>query len=211
MWLLKSRRPLMGRALVSAGVAGSHWGMPCTTGLSRLNKQIKSNVAAQVGRLEGLECEVDQLQNVLQSVASELESGHQQAQVSLLCTKQQSPGQLYARSCKYVTMEVTEPGSPASEWISECRLVLAWLQQLHAQKLPCCVVNSRKLFAVTGLCQCTRLQEGQLQMQLYCAVTQTLSELNLNDAHLILLNCKATLPGVKRLLFGRCLTHASIA
>ncbi len=115
--------------------------MPCTTGLSRLNKQIKSNVAAQVGRLEGLECEVDQLQNVLQSVASELESGHQQAQVSLLCTKQQSPGQLYARSCKYVTMEVTEPGSPASEWISECRLVLAWLQQLHSQKLPCCVVT----------------------------------------------------------------------
>ncbi len=39
-------------------------------------------VAAQVGRLEGLESEVDQLQNVLQSVASELESGHQQAQVS---------------------------------------------------------------------------------------------------------------------------------
>ncbi|KAL0027909.1 hypothetical protein WJX79_002203 [Trebouxia sp. C0005] len=36
---------------------------------------------AQVGRLEGLESEVDQLQNVLQSVASELESGHQQAQM----------------------------------------------------------------------------------------------------------------------------------
>jgi len=47
-------------------------------------------VAAQVGRLEGLECEVDQLQNVLQSVASELESGHQQAQVRFLCTKQQA-------------------------------------------------------------------------------------------------------------------------
>jgi len=44
-------------------------------------------VAAQVGRLEGLECEVDQLQNVLQSVATELESGHQQAQVCLLSTK----------------------------------------------------------------------------------------------------------------------------
>ena len=44
-------------------------------------------VAAQVGRLEGLESEVDQLQNVLQSVASELESGHQQAQVSILRTK----------------------------------------------------------------------------------------------------------------------------
>ena len=59
--------------------------MPCTIGLSPLNKQIK-NVAAQVGRLEGLECEVDQLQNVLQSVASELESGHQQAQVRFICT-----------------------------------------------------------------------------------------------------------------------------
>ena len=47
-------------------------------------------VAAQVGRLEGLESEVDQLQNVLQGVATELESGHQHAQVSLLCTKQQA-------------------------------------------------------------------------------------------------------------------------
>ena len=47
-------------------------------------------VAAQVGRLEGLESEVDQLQNVLQSAATELESGHQQAQVSFLCTKQQA-------------------------------------------------------------------------------------------------------------------------
>ena len=37
----------------------------------------------QVGRLEGLESEVDQLQHVLQSVAAELESGHQTAQVSL--------------------------------------------------------------------------------------------------------------------------------
>ena len=35
----------------------------------------------QVGRLEGLESEVDQLQHVLQSVAAELESGHQTAQV----------------------------------------------------------------------------------------------------------------------------------
>ena len=35
----------------------------------------------QVGRLEGLESEVDQLQHVLQSVAAELESGHQHAQV----------------------------------------------------------------------------------------------------------------------------------
>lgn len=35
----------------------------------------------QVGRLEGLESEVDQLQHVLQSVAVELESGQQQAQV----------------------------------------------------------------------------------------------------------------------------------
>lgn len=47
-------------------------------------------MAAQVGRLEGLESEVDQLQNVLQSAATELESGHQQAQVSFLCTKQQA-------------------------------------------------------------------------------------------------------------------------
>lgn len=36
----------------------------------------------QVGKLEGLESEVDQLQRVLQSVAAELESGHQTAQVS---------------------------------------------------------------------------------------------------------------------------------
>ena len=35
----------------------------------------------KVGRLEGLECEVDQLQHVLQSVAAELECGHQTAQV----------------------------------------------------------------------------------------------------------------------------------
>ena len=32
--------------------------------------------------MEGLESEVDQLQNVLQSVANELESGHQHAQVT---------------------------------------------------------------------------------------------------------------------------------
>lgn len=35
--------------------------------------------------MEGLESEVDQLQNVLQSVAAELESGHQQAQVCMIC------------------------------------------------------------------------------------------------------------------------------
>ena len=35
----------------------------------------------QVGKLEGLESDVDQLQRVLQSVATELESGHQTAQV----------------------------------------------------------------------------------------------------------------------------------
>ena len=42
----------------------------------------------QVGRLEGLESEVDQLQNVLQSVANELESGHEHSQVNLRLPRQ---------------------------------------------------------------------------------------------------------------------------
>ena len=42
----------------------------------------------QVGRLEGLESEVDQLQNVLQSVANELESGHEHSQVNLQLPRQ---------------------------------------------------------------------------------------------------------------------------
>ena len=61
-------------------------------------------IASQVGRLEGLESEVDQLQNVLQSVATELESGHQQAQVPTL--QQMQPHRTFCRvestyECRY--------------------------------------------------------------------------------------------------------------
>lgn len=52
----------------------------------------------QVGKLEGLECEVDQLQRVLQSVAAELESGHQTAQV------------------RFTTMELTKPTQLKPAW-----------------------------------------------------------------------------------------------
>ena len=73
----------------------------CTQGFS--SHTVLSFV--QVGRLEGLESEVDQLQNVLQSVANELESGHQHAQVT-----SETPRQLVARyKGKYWLLDLMSP------------------------------------------------------------------------------------------------------
>lgn len=112
-------------------------------------------MAAQVGRLEGLECEVDQLQNVLQSVASELESGHQHAQVSSLCTKQQA----HQYSFFYVSLlHVSYNGGDKAKQLHKlqefvnCHLVLAWVQQ-HAFTEQCHAVqhSTAKTFQKTIL------------------------------------------------------------